>query len=159
MEWISRPETDRAKGRRTIAFVLVYPPSTAMPTFSVASSSPPLPPSPMRSAKPFMPPPISPQSAAASVQRFMSLRLTFSMLPERWLENLAVKASLSRKRWSGLCSGVPDGGSGRLANSASRSAFVGSDEAALSGFLGSSVTGGWARISDQGTFEIGRAHV
>jgi hypothetical protein len=92
---------EEKKEERTIVFVKVYPASTAIPTFSVASSSPPSPSSPILNANPFNPPPISPQSPAASVHRFMSLRLTFSSDPARCDENLLVNASESRKRWSG----------------------------------------------------------
>lgn len=134
----------------TIELVRVYPASTAIPTFSVSSSNPPVPSSPMRSANPFSPPPISPQSPAASVHRFISLRLTFSIDPLKCAENLLVKTSLSRNRWSGCWSAADELGRGRLAKRASKSGSVGSLAGARSGFLGTSVTGGEWSTSTQG---------
>lgn len=134
-----------------MAFVLVYPPSTAIPTFSVASSNPPLPSSPILKANPFIPPPISPQSLAASLHRFINLLFTFSSDPDKWAENLAVKASESRNLWSGFCSETEEAGNGRDANKARRVAEVGSEAGTFKAFFGRRVRGGECSTSDQGT--------
>lgn len=121
--------------------VLVKPPSTAMPTFSTASSSP-LPSWPMRSARPFHDPPVSTQSLAVSDQRFMSLLLIFSIEPLKCDENLAVNISESMKRWSGLSRVAFDAGKGNEAKSDCRLGSVGFEDGPRRGFFGACVTGG-----------------